>query len=225
MSLACYVWVVMLTHHRHSTCAISILRIQFLQLSEDATWDNVESAGWSVGELCSGLICSCLPTMRPLLHKWVPSLSTKSTPNAKGYYYGRSNPNGSLGSGGPLSGHGHHHSIKPATRRTGSGDGLGSCSGDSGTNREKFYHMPDLERQDSDEQFIMHEMHAPATTVQPRHGTTEPDAADEANAGRMTGVRTEIMSGGTPPRFGQRRMNEGAIRIERDIVQTESKCR
>jgi hypothetical protein len=48
-----------------------------LKLSEDLTWDNIESAGWSVGELCSGLTCACLPTFRPLLGKWFPGLSTR----------------------------------------------------------------------------------------------------------------------------------------------------
>ncbi|KAH6682139.1 hypothetical protein F5X68DRAFT_263167 [Plectosphaerella plurivora] len=47
------------------TCAISFVRIRFLRLSPDFTLTNVEAACWSVGELCAGLTCACLPTIRP----------------------------------------------------------------------------------------------------------------------------------------------------------------
>ncbi|KAM7222510.1 hypothetical protein V8F06_002004 [Rhypophila decipiens] len=59
------------------TCAISIIRIQYLKLSPDTTWDNVESSCWSIAELCSGIVCSCLPTLRPLLSQWVPGLRSR----------------------------------------------------------------------------------------------------------------------------------------------------
>ncbi|KAK0656877.1 hypothetical protein B0T16DRAFT_315824 [Cercophora newfieldiana] len=60
------------------TCAISIIRIQYLKLSPDVTWDNVESSCWSISELCSGIICACLPTLRPLLIKVIPSMGTRN---------------------------------------------------------------------------------------------------------------------------------------------------
>jgi hypothetical protein len=61
------------------------VRIRFLKLSEDFTWDNVEAAGWSIGELCSGLTCACLPTFRPLVGRWFPALSTRNRSNMQYY--------------------------------------------------------------------------------------------------------------------------------------------
>ncbi|KAK2050936.1 hypothetical protein LY76DRAFT_653034, partial [Colletotrichum caudatum] len=61
------------------TCAISIVRIRFLHLETDFTWENVESSGWSVGELCCGLTCACLPACRPLVSRFIPALSTRSS--------------------------------------------------------------------------------------------------------------------------------------------------
>lgn len=69
------------------TCAISIIRIQYLRLSPDVTWDNVESSCWSISELCSGIICSCLPTLRPLLIKLVPSMGSRATAASNGAKY------------------------------------------------------------------------------------------------------------------------------------------
>ncbi|KAK1966843.1 hypothetical protein LY78DRAFT_577598 [Colletotrichum sublineola] len=61
------------------TCAISIIRIRFLQLEEDFTWTNVEGSAWSVGELSSGLTCACLPACRPLVARFIPALSSRAT--------------------------------------------------------------------------------------------------------------------------------------------------
>ncbi|PKS05927.1 hypothetical protein jhhlp_007760 [Lomentospora prolificans] len=75
------------------TCALSIFRIKFLRLTEDFTWDNVESAAWSIAELSSGIICACLPTLRPLLGKVFPRLGasgSRSNPSKNGYGYGSS---------------------------------------------------------------------------------------------------------------------------------------
>lgn len=49
------------------TCAISAIRIPFLNLKQDDTYYNVDAASWSISELCCGLICLCLPTLRRLL--------------------------------------------------------------------------------------------------------------------------------------------------------------
>ncbi|KAH6964647.1 hypothetical protein DER45DRAFT_602170 [Fusarium avenaceum] len=49
------------------TCLISLVRIKFLNIGTDITWHNVDSASWSVSELCCGIICACVPTLRPLL--------------------------------------------------------------------------------------------------------------------------------------------------------------
>ncbi|KAF4831729.1 Satratoxin biosynthesis SC1 cluster protein 4 [Colletotrichum siamense] len=75
------------------TCAISFVRIRFLHQAEDFTWENVETAGWSVGELCCGLTCACLPTFRPLVSKFIPALSSRITKSSKyqgQYAYGSS---------------------------------------------------------------------------------------------------------------------------------------
>ncbi|KAH7349622.1 hypothetical protein B0T11DRAFT_289572 [Plectosphaerella cucumerina] len=48
------------------TVSISVVRLKFLRLTEDFTWVNVEAAGWSIGELCCGITCACLATLRPL---------------------------------------------------------------------------------------------------------------------------------------------------------------
>ncbi|KAK1987629.1 hypothetical protein LZ30DRAFT_155076 [Colletotrichum cereale] len=61
------------------TCAISVIRIHFLQLDQDFTYGNVATACWSVGELCCGLACACLPACRPLVSRFIPALSIRST--------------------------------------------------------------------------------------------------------------------------------------------------
>ncbi|KAK6948368.1 hypothetical protein Daesc_010134 [Daldinia eschscholtzii] len=59
------------------TCAISVIRIKFLQLGGDFSYENVEGSSWSITELCSGITCACLPTLRPLVSKWIPALSNR----------------------------------------------------------------------------------------------------------------------------------------------------
>lgn len=72
-----------------STVALSFVRIKYLKLTEDATWDNVDSAGWSTGELCSGMTCSCLPTLRPLLARYFPHLGGSGSRSTADGQYGR----------------------------------------------------------------------------------------------------------------------------------------
>ena len=55
---------------------ISVLRIKYLKLFEDATWENVESSLWSIAELSSGITCACLPTLRPFVSRHFPVLGT-----------------------------------------------------------------------------------------------------------------------------------------------------
>lgn len=81
------------------TCAISIIRIHYLHLSEDTTWDNVDSACWSITELCSAILCVCLPVLRPLVSRFMPghgwSTHRKSS-HSKDYY--EHSPSGHEGS-------------------------------------------------------------------------------------------------------------------------------
>ncbi|SPO05143.1 related to integral membrane protein [Cephalotrichum gorgonifer] len=67
------------------TVAISVIRIKFLAVTEDPTWDNIESSGWSIGELTSALTCSCLPTLRPFFSKFFPALAGSSARPTAGY--------------------------------------------------------------------------------------------------------------------------------------------
>ncbi|POS72992.1 hypothetical protein DHEL01_v208616 [Diaporthe helianthi] len=64
------------------TCAISLIRLGYLKQGPDFTWDNIPSSGWSVSELSSGIICACLPTLRPLVAKvkpqWMASYASRS---------------------------------------------------------------------------------------------------------------------------------------------------
>ncbi|KAB8068775.1 integral membrane protein [Aspergillus leporis] len=66
-------------------CITSICRLVALkQISEstDPTYDNVGAASWSAIECNVGIICACLPTLRPLVSRVVPHLlSTLSTRN------------------------------------------------------------------------------------------------------------------------------------------------
>lgn len=57
------------------------MRIEFLNLGSDFTYSNVGPAGWSLGEICAGIVCACLPTLRPLLFRVVPA--TGSLPRIK----------------------------------------------------------------------------------------------------------------------------------------------
>ncbi|KAL2021637.1 hypothetical protein VTK56DRAFT_6990 [Thermocarpiscus australiensis] len=68
------------------TCAISVLRIRYLSLSDDVTWDNVASSCCSIGEVCSGITCACLPTLRPLVSKFLPSMGLQSGQSSAKFY-------------------------------------------------------------------------------------------------------------------------------------------
>ncbi|KAF2466018.1 uncharacterized protein BDR25DRAFT_238612 [Lindgomyces ingoldianus] len=63
-------------------CIISLVRLSTLHKginTTDPMWDNAPTAYWSVVELNCGILCACLPTLRPLISKIVPRfLSTKN---------------------------------------------------------------------------------------------------------------------------------------------------
>ena len=60
--------------------AISVVRIKYLNLFEDVTWQNAAAGCWSVGELASGVTCACLPTLRPLVSGYFPQLNSDVDP-------------------------------------------------------------------------------------------------------------------------------------------------
>ncbi|KAK8062653.1 hypothetical protein PG997_014750 [Apiospora hydei] len=72
----------------HSTCALAAVRIMYFREYTDPTWEYVDPSILSLAELCSGTICLCLPTLRPLVARWLPASLTSTvasaTPNAKG---------------------------------------------------------------------------------------------------------------------------------------------
>ncbi|PVH94289.1 hypothetical protein DM02DRAFT_633850 [Periconia macrospinosa] len=67
-------------------CAISCIRITTLKqalVTTDPLWDNAPAAYWSVIELHCGIICACLPTLRPLIQKLMPRLLSTTTDSSK----------------------------------------------------------------------------------------------------------------------------------------------
>lgn len=60
-----------------SVCITSIIRLVSLKRiadSADPTFDNVGAASWSAIECNTGIICACLPTLKPLMSKIMPGL-------------------------------------------------------------------------------------------------------------------------------------------------------
>ena len=59
-----------------STCIISIVRLFTLRSAidtHDPTWDNSPTSYWTIVELNCGILCACLPTLRPLLRQFFPA--------------------------------------------------------------------------------------------------------------------------------------------------------
>ncbi len=79
---------------RHSTVIISIIRIRYLKLFDDFTWENTDSSLWSIGELSSAITCACLPTLRPLLSRYFPSLGTQAARSTGYHQSGRKSTKG-----------------------------------------------------------------------------------------------------------------------------------
>lgn len=56
----------------NSVCIVSIVRVPTLRAAsqaKDPTWDNVAAALWTLAELNAAILCSSLPTLRPLFFK------------------------------------------------------------------------------------------------------------------------------------------------------------
>ena len=75
-----------LTLKSFSACIAAIIRIVFLSRGTtsfvDFTYIEVDSLNWSLIEPCVGIVCACLPTLRPLFRK-IPFLGLRSA-QAKG---------------------------------------------------------------------------------------------------------------------------------------------
>ncbi|KAJ5562498.1 Integral membrane protein [Penicillium sp. DV-2018c] len=60
-------------------CITSIVRLVSLKKisdSKDPTYDNVGAAAWSAVECNTGIICACLPTLKPLIARLFPGMIT-----------------------------------------------------------------------------------------------------------------------------------------------------
>ncbi|KAK2008250.1 hypothetical protein LZ32DRAFT_631731 [Colletotrichum eremochloae] len=86
-------------------CIISMYRMFTLReavYSDDPPWENIGAAIWSVIELNTSIIAASLPTIRPLLAKWMPHAGLSSARNKLSDYhpYGPASSGVSQGGGG-----------------------------------------------------------------------------------------------------------------------------
>ncbi|KZF23478.1 hypothetical protein L228DRAFT_238042 [Xylona heveae TC161] len=96
-------------------CIAGIVRLHFLSqmyVTPDFTWNMAQSFIWSCVEPCIGIVCACLPTLRPLLRTLFPRLFSRAS--------------GGKGSSGDTGGTG------------GTGKSNGATSGD----RDNFVRLP-----------------------------------------------------------------------------------
>jgi hypothetical protein len=59
-----------------SACVAGVIRIYFLTTmyaNDDLTWNQSNAFIWSSVEPCIGIICACLPTLRPLIRRIFPN--------------------------------------------------------------------------------------------------------------------------------------------------------
>ena len=58
-------------------------------VSTDITYDNVGAATWSAAELNVGIMCACVPAMRPVIGLVFPRLLSSSRRDQASYPYTR----------------------------------------------------------------------------------------------------------------------------------------
>lgn len=61
------------------TSFLRLYHLYVLAKSKDFAWDNVQAITWSSIEINVGIICACLPTLRPLIRSCFPRLLASST--------------------------------------------------------------------------------------------------------------------------------------------------
>ncbi|KAL2863497.1 uncharacterized protein BJX67DRAFT_260617 [Aspergillus lucknowensis] len=94
-------------------CVTSICRLVSLKKiseSSDPTYDNVGAAAWSSIECNVGIICACLPTLRPLVSRIIPQLLSSLT--ASRHHHQHHNAKSKPGSS-RNQGQSHVHDISP----------------------------------------------------------------------------------------------------------------
>lgn len=210
------------------TVAISVLRIKYLKLFEDFTWENVESSAWSVGELCSGITCACLPTLRPFLKAHFPSLGTRLT--GGGYQeYGNDVEVTAAAAGGATGATARHKRIgsgrssQPSVTAPNSG-------GDGGARGPNARGRSHIESGESTEDIIGLEA-TRQDTAQSR-GTTDEEGASsgeerDAHLGLRMTVLSRVDAGGRPEEVARPRPTQqvGGIQVQRAVHQVEQRRR
>lgn len=85
-------------------CVCSAVRMKALVAStkavKDTTWDSAPAFLWSGIEAAVGLICTCLPSLRWLLSRIIPMLSSSVGQSSKKGYYQTGSSSGAPGGGG-----------------------------------------------------------------------------------------------------------------------------
>lgn len=181
----------------NSTCAISLIRLTYLKESDDFTYTNVQSSAWSTSELCCGISCACLPTLKPLVSKikprWITSYArSRANRTETGLRYGKSGLEG-----GTELKHGTHRSR--ATHESATSKTMSSL-------KSKTYAvMDDLDADLDEEQGIPARRqpeitrYSPANTSpkqpMPAGGLHRDSKAMEVLGMNMTGVSTHVSSG------------------------------
>lgn len=194
--------------------AISFIRIRFLKLFEDFTWENVDSSCWSIAELTSALTCACLPTLRPLLSQIFPSLGTQLTRSRSGYRRYGSSSFGCHKTDIEVGFFSNERQIAPGTSPESQ---IGLCNGS--TSSGGTY---ELQVQDSDSQ---------SEGVVGLKNTRDEIAAEQAvhfdnkPFGITATVRTEILPTRPRPVMADRLEyleSRRTIRVQREVLQTKS---
>ncbi|KAI9825208.1 MAG: hypothetical protein M1826_007065 [Phylliscum demangeonii] len=176
-------------------CVAGIVRLPYvarISFGADPSWRSTPALFWSNIEICIGIVCGCLPTLRPVVRVSSDSLySLKGRVSAWSLRTGRYGRGTGRGSG------------------SGSDGGSGSGSGD-GSDRGKPGHRRDLDG-DSGDRSIAWPAKAAAvsmTTTQTAsdHCDEEPwgregeDGERERHAVRVSMAPTDEEKGGIPPR-------------------------
>lgn len=75
----------------HSVTVVSILRLHALvhfAASSNVTWEFYDVSMWSTIEICVGIMCTCMPTVRMLFVRFFPILAGSTYRSRKYYQYG-----------------------------------------------------------------------------------------------------------------------------------------
>ena len=227
------------SHSPPQTCAITIIRIQYLKLSDDTTWDNVDSSCWSVSELASGIVCSCLPTLRPLLSHIMPSMGSRNTPSDGKYVHHSSGRDASgnssgLGSKGKFLGFGGRSVVYPEDvelqTKSDSQDQLEKhaavISETAQQPNHHHHHLPHLHHNHNHVRTASKDMFNRSASLNrgpggggARHdegGYVQPD-----QLGLQPTVRTEVRAGSQQQQSRWTRPGEGMISVKHDLVVTQ----